>query len=425
MGPANRMNQEKEMVMKNVLLRSQVAWALVTVAGSMGALAQASNSPQYTVVDLGLVGPSPGQPYTITGPGLISGEIVLSQSAVAHAFLWKQGKTKDIGNPGLGGPNSSAFGANIWGQVVGQADTTTPDPNGEDFCGSKAQALTQSGNTCVPFLWQNGWMIALPRLHNSAGGQGSNGAALRINDFGVAAGTAENGESDSTCPGASVSPQSVQFKPVVWTRLFPWTGAHIEELHTVGGDPDGVAYAINNRGEVVGATGTCGPFNTIEQNNLTPLHAVLWQNRRPIDLGNLGGDGKAFGIFATGLNDYGQVVGGSDTAADANFHGFLWERGRITDLGTLPGDANSVALGIGNNGLVLGVSLDANFNLRAVLWRNGVASDLNTLVPADSTLSLQTACSINDKGEIVGFAALKSNPNEFHAYLVKPVGPGD
>jgi probable HAF family extracellular repeat protein len=410
--------------MKRILL-CQVALALVPLAGSMGAAAESADSPQYTVVDLGIVGPPPGQPYTITGPGLISGEIVLAQSAVSHAFLWKQGKTKDIGNPGLGGPNSSAFGANVWGQVVGQADTKTADPKGEDFCGSKAQALTHSGNTCVPFLWQDGWMIALPRLRNGAGGEGSNGVALRINDLGIAAGTAENGETDSTCPGGSVSPQSIAFKPVVWTRLFPWAGARVDELPTVPGDPDGVAYALNNRGQVVGATGTCGPFNTIELNNLTPLHAVLWQNGKAINLGNLGGDGKAFGIFATGLNDYGQVVGASDTAGDANFHGFLWQRGHITDLGTLPGDANSLALAIGNNGVVLGVSLDANFNLRAVLWRNGTPADLNTLVPASTTLALQTACSINDRGEIVGFAALKTNPNEFHAYLAKPVGTGD
>ena len=196
--------------MKRILLCSQLALALVT--GSMGASAQAT--PQYTVVDLGLVGPPPGQPYTITGPGLISGEIVLAQSAVSHAFLWKQGKTKDIGSPGLGGPNSAAFGANLWGQVVGQADTTTADPNNEDFCGSTAQALTASGNTCEPFLWQNGGMTPLPRLRSSAGAEGSNGVALRINDFGIAAGTSENGESDSTCPGASVSPQSIEFKPV-------------------------------------------------------------------------------------------------------------------------------------------------------------------------------------------------------------------
>ncbi len=410
--------------MKRALLRFQVALGFMTVGGLMSALAQASNPPQYSVVDLGQVGPSPGQPYTITGSGLIAGEIVLTQPAVSHAFLWKQGKTLDISSPGLGGPNSAAFGANLRGQVVGQADTNTADPNGEDFCGSKALALTQSGNTCVPFVWQDGNMIVLPRLRSSAGAEGSNGVALRTNDSGIAAGTAENGESDSTCPGASVSPQTIEFKPVIWTQIRPWPGAHVEELPTIGGDPDGVAYALNNRGQVVGASGTCGSFNTIELNNLTPLHAVLWQKGEAIDLGNLGGDGKAFGIFATGLNDDGQVVGASDTVGDANFHGFLWQKGHITDLGPLQGDSNSLALAIGKNGLVLGVSLDASFNLRAVLWRDGVATDLNTLVAANSTLSLQTACSINDQGEIVGFAALKTNPSEIHAYLVKPTRSG-
>jgi probable HAF family extracellular repeat protein len=86
-----------------------------------------------------------------------------------------------------------------------------------------------------------------------------------------------------------------------------------------------------------------------------------------------------------------------------------------------PPDFLRAALTEGNNGLVLGVSLDANFNPRAVLWRNGTATDMNTLVPADSTLKLQSACSINEKGEIIGFAVLKSNPNESHAYLAKPV----
>jgi hypothetical protein len=38
-------------------------------------------------------------------------------------------------------------------------------------------------------------------------------------------------------------------------------------------------------------------------------------------------------------------------------------------------------------------------------------------------LYLESACSINDRGEIIGFAALKSNPSESHAYLAKPVDP--
>jgi probable HAF family extracellular repeat protein len=392
---------------------ARLSLVLATVAGTISTQAQPNNSAGYTVTDLGPVGA--GQPFALTDNGLVSGQITLADPAVSHAVLWKQGKMKDISSPGLGGPNSAAFGVNIWGQVVGQADTKTPDKNGEDFCGSTALALSHSGHTCAPFLWRDGTMIALPRLRNSSGKEGSNGVAMKINDFGIAAGTAENAELDSTCPGASVSPQIIEFKPVVWTR------SGVQELPTVDGNPDGIAFAINDVGQVVGGTGTCGPFNAIEQNNLTPLHAVLWQNGKATDLGNLGGDGKFFGIFANGLNNYGQVVGASDTKGDASFHAFLWQKGHITDLGTLPGDSYSLGIAIGDNGLVVGASIDATFTPRAALWRNGTPTDLNTLVPASSTLHLETACSINDKGEIIGFAALKSNLNELHAYLAKPV----
>ena len=414
---------------------ARLSLALAAVAGPVYALAQSTDSPRYTVVDLGPVGPSssPGQPYAVSGNGLVSGETVLPNPNnpgewVAHAVLWEQGNIKDISSPGLGGPNSAAFGVNIWGQAVGQADTQTPDPNGEDFCGSTALGLTHSGNTCVPFLWQNGTMAALPRLRNSAGTEGSNGTAFKNNDRGMVVGTAENGEVDSTCPGAPISPQKIEFKPVIWSKQFPWSEVLIQEFPTVDGDPDGVALAINDLGQVAGTSGPCGPFG-FEPINLTPLHAVLWQNGKATDLGNLGGDGKFLGIFATSLNDYGQVVGGSDTTNDASFHGFLWQQGHITDLKPRAVDSLSVALAIGNNGLVFGASIDANFIPTAVLWRNGgTPTDMNTLVPADSTLNLQTACFINDKGEIIGFAALKSNPSETHAYLSKPVvnsGGGD
>lgn len=91
---------------------ARLSLALVTVAGTIGAVAQ--QTQRYTVVDLGLVGPPPGQPYAISGSGLVAGEIALANPTVAHAVLWQLGKRKDIGSPGLGGPNSSAFGANFW-----------------------------------------------------------------------------------------------------------------------------------------------------------------------------------------------------------------------------------------------------------------------------------------------------------------------
>jgi probable HAF family extracellular repeat protein len=285
--------------------------------------------------------------------------------------------------------------------------------------------LIHSGDTCAPFLWQDGVMVELPRLKNKAGTEGSNGVALKNNFFGMIAGTSENAEVDSTCPGASVSPQTIQFKPVIWTKPFPLSQVEVQELPTIDGDPDGIANAINDLGQAVGASGNCGPFNADAQNNLIPTHAVLWQNGKATNLGNLGGDGMFGGISAQGLNDRGQVVGTSDTTGDQSFHAFLWQEGHIKDLGTLPGDAFSLAIAINNGGMVLGVSLDAGFNPRAVLWRDGIATDLNTLVPKDTALELQAACSINDRGEIIGFAALKSNFNESHAYIAIPVRDSD
>jgi len=412
---------------------ARLGLALAAFSGPVYALAQHGFPKHYTVVDLGPVGPSSsqGQPFTITGNGLVSGERVVTNPGnagelISQAVLWDGTDIHVISNPGLGGPNSVAFGANFWGQAVGQADTDTPDPNGEDFCGTAALGLTHSGNTCVPFVWQNDRMVALPRLRNRAGTEGNNGVAQQNNNFGMIAGTSENGEVDSTCPGASASPQTIQFKPVIWTKLFPLSQPYLQELPTVEGDPDGIAFAINDLGQAVGASGPCGAFNADAQNNLRAIHAVLWEDGKAVNLGNLGGDGMFFGIFANGLNDRGQVVGVSDTTGDQSFHAFLWERGHISDLGTLPGDAFSYAVTVGDDGIVLGLSLDASFNPTAVLWRNGTATDLNTLVPEDSALHLESACSINRKGEIIGFAALKSNPGESHAYLAIPVaGPED
>jgi probable HAF family extracellular repeat protein len=396
---------------------ARLGLALVAFSGPVYAFAQPGFPAHYTIVDLGPVGPSTsnGQPFVIAGNGLISGERVVanprnSAESVSQAVLWDGTKIKVISSPGLGGPNSAAFGVNNREQAVGQADTETRDPNGEDFCGSTALGLTHSGNTCAPFLWQNDTMVALPRLLNRAGKEGSNGIANQNNNFGMIAGTAENGEVDSTCPGAPVSPQTIQFKPVIWIKPFPLSQVQLQELPTVDGDPDGVANAINDLGQAVGTSGPCGPFNTLTGSNLIAIHAVLWQNGKATNLGNLGGDGKFFGIFAEGLNDRGQVVGTSDTTGDQSFHAFLWQQGHITDL---------------NDGMVLGVSLDASFNPRAVLWRDGIATDLNTLVPKNTALNLESACSINARGEIIGFAALKSNPSESHAYLAKPVRDSD
>ena len=91
----------------------------------------------------------------------------------------------------------------------------------------------------------------------------------------------------------------------------------------------------------------------------------------------------------------------------------------MRDLGTLPGDSASLALGINDKGEVVGASLDASFNPRAILWENGPMTDLNTLVAANpSGLYLLIAESINSSGEIAGLAVTRTG--ELHGFLATP-----
>jgi probable HAF family extracellular repeat protein len=372
------------------------------VGGSLLAAVAMAQSPSYKVIDLGTVGPN-GQPFAITKNGLVAGAVQIGD--VVRAAIEYKGRAVDLGQPGLKGQNSMAFGANAWGQAVGEAQTDSPDPQGEDFCGFAALGLVSSGTTCLAFVWQNGVMNPLPTLG------GNNGVANQINSQGEVVGMAENDAPDSTCP--SGGPQKLEFKPVVWQSRY------VRELPTYPGDPDGNAPAINDFGQAVGGSGMCAAYNPILLTNLQPLHALLWDGGKTIDLGNLGGTGHGDGIMAVNLNNHGQVIGSSDLQGDASFHAFLWthETG-MQDLGTLQGDVDSAAIGINDNGQIVGVSLDANFNPRAFLRQGLDLIDLNTLVPAGSALDLATACSINTAGEIVGIAF--DNSGNVHAYLAVP-----
>ena len=48
---------------------------------------------------------------------------------------------------------------------------------------------------------------------------------------------------------------------------------------------------------------------------------MLWQRGTPIDLGNLGG---VTNNFAFAINNRGQVIGQSDLPGDTAAHAFLW-----------------------------------------------------------------------------------------------------
>jgi probable HAF family extracellular repeat protein len=364
-------------------------------ASSLLAALAIAQTPRYDVIDLGAVGVPTGGPYAIANNGLVGGAAI--SSGAMRAVLWYKGLKMDIGT--LGGPNSAALGVNDRRQIVGEAETLAP--NGDDFCGFNASGFPHSGATCRPFLWQNGVMTQLPTLG------GGSAVATMINNRGEVVGQSENGmrDPDPACPVS-------QFKPVIWEN------GKIQELPTVAGDPDGVAAWINDNGQVVGSSGACAPaFDPNAGNYLVENHALLWENGKVTDLGNLGTQGFA-GNHACEINNQGQVVG--HTNSDTSTRGYLWTRATgMQNLGTLSGDFASLAIGINDGGEVVGVSVDGNFNERAFLWEKGVMQDLNALIASNpSGLQLQVGSSINSSGEIIGVA--QNSAGETHGFLATP-----
>jgi probable HAF family extracellular repeat protein len=352
---------------------------------------QGGHKIRYIVKDIGSLGGSFASAGGISNTGWVVGYSLLPGDNVVHEFLWHDGVMKDLGT--LGGPNSfSEYRLNDFGNAGGESDTITPDPNGEDFCAFGTQLI------CLPFYLQNGKKIPQPLLG------GNNGSGFSTNDLGEMVGTAQNNTVEPTCLPLG---ETLQYKPVIWRN------GRVHELQTFPGDPIGLAYVINNRGQAVGQSGPCG----IESVSGLNSHALLWNSDKPTDLGNLGG---AQNNLSQDVNALGEVVGLSDLPGDATFHAFIWRGKKMIDLGTLPGDVHSNGEAINIEGQVVGRSSDADFDGGAFVWQNGVMTDMNTLIPANSPFTMDNATCNNDLGQIVG-SILITSTGEIHAFIATPV----
>ena len=362
---------------------------------------QAKEFPSYTVIDLGTLSGTNSHGEGISDKRWVSGFSTLKGDKITHAFGWQEGVMTDIGTPGLN--SLTAYPFNERGEVAIIGEVSTPDPLREDFCGF----FTRRG--CPPFVWQRSILTRLPTLG------GNNGHANQVNNRGEVAGMAENSTPDATCVAARkhnecvegvICPfQVLQAKPVVWKKN------HIQELQTLPGDPDGNALVINDNGEVAGTSGQC-----VASAN-EAVHAVLWKNGTVIDLGNLGGTSNNHPQY---INNRGEIVGYSNLPGDLTTHAFLWtEESGMKDIGTLPGDTFSFGEAINDLGEVGGYSCDINFNCRAFIWHNDMATDLNALIPPDASVFLIDVFSINSRGEITG-EAVQISTGEVHAYFASP-----
>lgn len=344
----------------------QVVGQSVTAGGQTHAYRTAPNRAIKPADDLGTLGGAFSAAYAINNAGQVAGDADTAlagpfNSVVRRAFRLDPGSPMiDLGtlapNGGANGfNNSGARGINDAGVVVGHA--TVP----ADACGSASQAFRTAPNSPInPAFDRLGTLVPAPYANcRSSIAWAVGGAGLVVGD------------------SATVVSTGVPNHAFRWA---PATG--LIDLGTLGGR-DSQAFAVNDRGEIVGQSlvpldPTGNPFNSprafLSQGSLVP---------RMIDLGTLGGTySSASGINSRDPYDS-QIVGASSTAGDAALRAFLWT---------------------GN------------------LLNGGVMVDLNTRIAPDTGWQLVSARSINNKGQIIGTAWRTGVP--FVGYAVR-LDPSD
>jgi len=370
-----RHRKEEHMKARNFTLAITVS---VVTAMTIPTDLVAQNQIRYTVTDLGTLGGTFSQAFGMNNNGWVVGFSTLPGDIALHAFVWRKGVMTDLGT--LGGPLSAASSVNDAGQVVGYSETSTPDPNGEDFCGFGDHLV------CLPVLWQSGVITALPTLG------GNNGVGNNINNRGQVVGATEITERDPTC----IPPQVLVFKPTIWEEGQP------SALPTAPFPDGGTGPAgSDDKGQVVGNVGNC---------TLSSSAALIWEKNQGTDMGLFQGTVLA----PVSINNQGQATGTYTTTVD---RGFLWQDGVTIDLGELPGFPTVHGNSINDKGQIAGQTCSP-VTCTAFLWRDGVMTDLNTVVSVGSLYMFDPA-SINSSGEIVGLG-IDFAAGQAHAFLAIP-----
>lgn len=192
---------------------------------------------------------------------------------------------------------------------------------------------------------------------------------------------------------------------------------------------------LNNKGVVVGATLAANGAQHAaiwERGHLTDIHNRIDSNAVQSDLRDVNDKLDVVGtfvdpnfrgfllsggrlteikalpgddfLFAFGVNDRKQVIGGSFTSSASRQ--FVWDRGRFTILEGLSGQTTAVeSVEIQDAGIVAGTDNQAH---RAVTWQRGTVMDIGGLPGSFSN----AAGAINDVGQIAGLSTL-TDPNVF------------
>jgi probable HAF family extracellular repeat protein len=320
---------------------------------------------RYTITDLGVLGTgSPGGTVTeangINNLGKVAGSSgPIAEGGEFHAFVWANGKMQDLGTINNSSPFSSseAYAINAHGQVTGLTTTGsglscgfiwtsglmrpigTPEPG---F--SAGYAINNRG-----FVAGSTYLSGLPQVTPGQPNfhafiwRGGTIEDLNVGDYSIAYGINDRNQ----IVGVSGLDEDTPRFPFLW-----WNGTFIR-LSSFGGIAE--AIAINNRGHVTGWFRIGDTF-----------HSWLYANGQSKDIGTIPSVGVngTTGILAAALNIFDDIVG--TYSPDTNTIGigfevgfaFLWSHGKMVDLNsylpTASGWVLNGATGINDFGQIVG-----------------------------------------------------------------------
>lgn len=361
------------------------------ICGALSMAAPAAAQTVYSVTDVGLL---PGCTYA-TASGLnaygdVAGFCLANvNTGLARAFAWKGGTLTDLGRL-PGGTFNLATAINASGTIVGQGDAS-----------SAAQI---------------GWVTRSGSLSNFFSNNGGLTRTIFISDAGAIGGVYTTSKSGWL--------KSV--KGAVWT-IDPkdprrYRKADLPVLP--GGIDPKSSWArpagFNQAMQMAGYA----------QTDQVGTRAVFWNNdvaHTIVDLGTLPDDWFS---EAKGLNDLEQIVG---VSYGAIVRPVLWGRdaARTAEaLPLLPGDNIGWAVALNNAGVIVGDShaedlqpgMSGLIATRAVVWRNGAVSALDSLLEpvTGAGWTIVEVTGINDQGQI---SATGVRNGQTRALLLTPAQP--
>ena len=195
-------------------------------------------------------------------------------------------------------------------------------------------------------------------------------------------------------------------------KAFIWENGEMIDIGPSIGKADSRGLDINDNGAITGWWREDGGERI----------AFVWEDGDATSLGPIPG---GFSSEGAGINIHNHVSGwgllpdpdGSGTLT----HAFFWDKERMMNLGTLPGFPRGAATDISNTGTIVGGAWGAGS--AALIWRDGVPTDLNDLLSPSFNGVANMAWGINHAGKIVA-KAHSDDLNATVGLLLSPINQG-